>query len=114
MLPRCRRGCPLGSLDSVPAMTGALALVGGAEWSDGCSFDAELLEATGGTDVLILPTAAAYEHPGRAVETAVEWFKGLGATARGLDVLRRPDAEDAANVAAVRASRFTYLGGGSP
>jgi cyanophycinase len=48
------------------------------------------------------------------VETAVEWFKGLGATARGLDVLRRPDAEDAANVAAVRESRFTYLCGGSP
>ena len=62
----------------------------------------------------MLPTAAAYEHPERAVETASAWFATLGAKARGLMVLRRPDADDEANAAAVRASRFIYLGGGSP
>ena len=93
---------------------GVLALVGGAEWQDGCSFDADLLKASGGTEVLVLPTAAAYEHPDRAVATATRWFEGMGATVRGLPVLRRPDAEDQANVNAVKEARFIYIGGGSP
>src|SRR5436309_10753435 len=63
---------------------------------------------------MVLPTAAAYEHPERAVATATKWFESLGGAARGLVVLRRPDAEDAANAAAVRDSRFLYLAGGSP
>lgn len=94
-------------------MSGTLALVGGGEWREGCTFDAELLEAGGG-DVLVLPTAAAYEHPDQVVASAVAWFDGLGGRARGLPVLARPDAFVDANVAAVRSSRFTYLGGGSP
>jgi cyanophycinase len=93
---------------------GLLALVGGDEWRPGCEFDAELLAASGGTDVLVLPTAAAYEHPEKAVDSARAWFEGLGGKVRGLMVLGRPDAEDEANAAVVRASPFTYLGGGSP
>jgi cyanophycinase len=84
------------------------------EWREGCTFDRELLEASGGDEVLILPTAAAYEHPQRAVDTAVAWFASFGGRARGLDVLARPDAENEANVAAVKEARFVYLGGGSP
>ncbi|HEV7888516.1 MAG TPA: Type 1 glutamine amidotransferase-like domain-containing protein [Acidimicrobiales bacterium] len=95
-------------------MSGVVALVGGAEWQEGCTFDRALLDAAGTDQVLILPTAAAYEHPDRAVQAAAAYFKGLGATARGLDVLRRPDAEDPAKAEAVRAARFIYLGGGSP
>lgn len=94
--------------------TGPLALVGGGEWTEGCSFDAGLWERSGRAEVVVLPTAAAYEHPERAVETAVAWFAGIGAVARGLRVLGRGDAEDPANAAAVRAARFVYLGGGSP
>ncbi len=93
---------------------GPLALVGGGEWSNGCDFDAELLAASGGDEVLILPTAAAYEHPEKAVATAVAWFARIGGRARGLMVLGRADAEAEANAAEVRASRFVYLGGGSP
>jgi cyanophycinase len=95
-------------------MPGPLALVGGAEWRDGCTFDRDLLAASGTDEVLILPTAAAYEHPGRAVEWAERYFAGLGAKATGLMVLARPDAEDEANVAAIRDARFIYLSGGSP
>jgi cyanophycinase len=95
-------------------MSGTLALVGGAEWSDGCDFDAELLAASGGDEVLVLPTAAAYEHPEHAVATASTWFAGLGAKVVGLDVLQRPDALDPDRAAAVRAARFVYLCGGSP
>jgi len=92
---------------------GPLALVGGGEWQPGCSFDAELLLASGGTEVLVLPTAAAYEHPEKSVQTARDWFEALGGHVEGLMVLGRPDAENEAFAAAVRASRFVYLGGGS-
>src|SRR4051794_21321737 len=95
-------------------MTGPLALVGGEEWQEGCDFDVDLLAASGGTEVLVLPTAAAYEHPDRAVATADAWFAGLGGTVRGVSVLARGDAMDEANAAAVAAARFIYLSGGSP
>ncbi len=95
-------------------MTGPLALVGGREFGDGCTFDADLLAASGGDTVLVLPTAAAYEHPDRVVATATSWFAGLGARVRGLRVLSRADACDPANAAVVREARFVYLSGGSP
>jgi cyanophycinase len=93
---------------------GPLALVGGAEWTPGCTFDQELWEASGRLEVLVLPTAAAYEHPARAVGTAEAWFAGFGATAKGLMVLTRRDAMDADAAQAIRRARFVYLGGGSP
>lgn len=93
---------------------GLLALVGGAEWQEGCDFDAELWERSGSGEVLVLPTAAAYEHPDRTVEAARAWFGRLGAPVRGLMVLSRGDAEDPANADAVRSARFVYLSGGSP
>ena len=51
-------------------MSGTLALVGGGEFSEGCSFDAALLEASGASEVLVVPTGAAYEHPQRLVALA--------------------------------------------
>ncbi|HRW37920.1 MAG TPA: Type 1 glutamine amidotransferase-like domain-containing protein [Aquihabitans sp.] len=95
-------------------MSGHLALVGGGEFAEGCSFDASLLEASGGDTVLVVPTAAAYEHPQRLVEAAASWFDRLGARAVGLDLLGRPDASAPAVVDALAGSRFTYLVGGSP
>ena len=94
--------------------TGPLALVGGGEWREGCSFDRELLEASGANEVVVLPTAAAYERPERALADAARWFEGLGAQVRGLDVYLRGDAEDEDNAAVVREAQFLYLGGGSP
>jgi cyanophycinase len=93
---------------------GPLALVGGAEWRAGCDFDRELLEASGGREVLVLPTAAAYEHPDRAIESAQRWFDDLDATVRPLRVLTRRDAVDDANVAPIADAAFIYLSGGSP
>jgi len=93
---------------------GPLALVGGDEFTDGCSFDADLLAVSGAGEVLVLPTGAAYEHPERLVARATSWFESLGSAVRGLDVLRRPDALDGSNVDVVRAARFIYLAGESP
>jgi len=95
-------------------MTGPVALVGGAEWGDGCDFDRALLELSGGTEVAVLPTAAAYEHPDRAVATATAWFEALGATVRPVPVLKREDAESTELAKIVSDARFIYLGGGSP
>jgi cyanophycinase len=93
---------------------GILALVGGAEWTEGNSFDEELLAASGGKEVLVLPTAAAYAHPERVVVEAAEWFEQLGGRVEGLMVLSRRDAQDEGVAEVVRRARFIYLSSGSP
>ena len=95
-------------------MSGTLALVGGAAWRENCTFDAGLLETSGAKEVLVLPTAAAYEHPEKIVAAAERYFEPLGATSRALMVLSRPDALEQANVDAVKEARFIYVVGGSP
>jgi len=92
---------------------GPLALVGGGEWTAGATFDAALLERAGG-DVVVLPTAAAYENPRRAVEAAERWFASLGGRVRPCMALTRADAQDEALVDVVRGASFVYLSGGSP
>jgi cyanophycinase len=95
-------------------MNGCLALVGGAEWRDGCDFDRELLEASATDTVVVLPTGAAYEHPAKLVDAATTWFGELGAKVEPLMVLDRPGANDADHVDTVRRAGFVYLAGSSP
>ena len=96
-------------------LTGVLALVGGAEWREGCrKFDAALLEAAGTVEVLVLPTAAAFENPKRSVDFARRYFEDLGGRVTGLMALGRTEADDEANARIVRDARFVYIGGGSP
>ena len=95
--------------------TGVLALIGGGEWTDGCKdFDRELLETADASEVVVLPSAAAFEHPERVVERATAYFEGLGTKVRGLMVLRRADAEDTKSVEAVRKAKVVYIADGSP
>jgi len=95
-------------------MSGVLALVGGAEWATGCDFDRGLLEASGTDEVVILPTAAAYEHPDRVAASAATWFESLGAKTVPVMAVDRAGARDEAHVATVRSARFVYLSDGSP
>jgi len=96
-------------------MSGWLALVGGHEWTAGCRpIDELLLKETSAKEVLVVPTAAAYEHPQRTIENATTYFAELGAKVRALDVLGRQDASDKANVKAVAAATLIYFGDGSP
>jgi cyanophycinase len=100
-----------------PAMKpkGTLALVGGDEWTSASrALDTELLAHASGSDVVVLPTAAAFENPERIVGRAVAWFEQLGADARALMVLNRRDAENAVHVGAIRAAAFVYVADGSP
>ena len=64
--------------------------------------------------MVVLPTAAAYEHPDHAAERPTQWFDKLGATVRVVAAMDRGGASDEANVAAVRDARFVYLADGSP
>jgi cyanophycinase len=95
-------------------MAGWLALVGGSEWQDGCSFDASLLEHTATDVVTVLPTAAAFENPDAAVRTATAWFARLGARVEVCDVRTRHDAESVDLATQLQAARFVYIAGGSP
>ena len=96
------------------ASKGPIALVGGGEWTPGCEFDRELWESAGRAEVVVLPTAAAYEHPQRAVDTATAWFAGFGAKVRPAMILSRADAMDEAQAKVIGGARFIYLSGGSP
>jgi cyanophycinase len=97
------------------APKGTLALIGGGEWGEHHrALDRRLSESSGGADVVVLPTAAAFEHPDRVGEIAAEHFAPLGVSTRTLRVLNRRDAENDANVDAVRTARFVYLADGSP
>ncbi len=94
---------------------GTLALLGGLEWTEPSrAIDERLLEASDAPDVLVLPTAAAFEHPERVVERATEWFEQFGMKVRGLMVVNRRDAEADHNIAAARDARFVYVADGSP
>jgi len=93
-------------------MSGTLALVGGREFTEGCSFDRELV--LGVDEVLLLPAALAYENPTGAIERATEWFAAMGVTVRTLDVYRRAQAMEPESVEAASSAEFVYLTGGSP
>ncbi len=94
-------------------MTGVLALVGGGEWQDGCSFDAGLLEAAGTDRVVVLPTGSAYEGPAALVDQASTWFGALGAEVVPSAILTRADALLSDNVDVLAAARFIYIAGAS-
>ena len=95
--------------------SGTLALIGGGEWGEHHqALDRRLSELSGSADVVVLPTAAAFEHPDRVGEIAARHFQPLGVSTRTLRVLNRRDAEAAENVDAVAAGKFVYLADGSP
>jgi cyanophycinase len=94
---------------------GTFVLVGGGEFGDGCrDLDAELVAAAAASEVVVLPTAATFEHPERVADRAAAHFAGIGANVRALPILHRGEAEDAAQAEIVRAARFVYLADGSP
>jgi len=91
-----------------------LALIGGEEWAEGRTFDTELLAASDGDVVTVVPTAAAYEQPAKVLGRAEAWFSALGARVEVLPVLGRPDAMDPALATQARNASLLYLTGGSP
>ena len=95
-------------------MTGTIALLGGGPFTANDDLDRRLIGASGATEVVVLPTADAFEHPSRAITEAETWGERLGVAINGRLVLRRADANLAEHVAAVRSARMVYLVGDSP
>ncbi|MEO7398343.1 MAG: Type 1 glutamine amidotransferase-like domain-containing protein [Ilumatobacteraceae bacterium] len=95
-------------------MTGTIALLGGGPFTANDDLDRRLIEESGATEVVVLPTADAFEHPSRLIETAVGWGERLGVEVDGRLVLRRADANDAGHARAVETARMVYLAGDSP
>jgi cyanophycinase len=93
-------------------VNGTLALVGGREFTDGCSFDPELLGEAG--RVLVVPSALAYENPAAAVERARAWFATMGKEVDVLAVFRRAEALDDAAASLAASAKAVYVTGGSP
>ena len=92
---------------------GALALFGGAAWVHDGGIAAELIKSAD-SDVVVLPTAAAYERPAVAVARLADELVSTGARVRPLMVLTRRDAGMAAHAEVLRAARLICLVGGSP
>src|SRR5262245_53512315 len=94
---------------------GTFVLVGGKEFAAGLDgLDARLLAASGAKEVVVVPAAAAFEHPERVSVRAAAHFAPLGAGVRALDVLHRAEADAAENAEIVREAGFVYLADGSP
>ena len=92
-------------------LPGPLVLLGDEDAPAGPA-ERELVREAGG-EILLLPTAAAYERPDRALRRAADRF-GPEGHVRACPVLRRQDAEAPALAAEVAAARFLHLSGASP
>lgn len=95
-------------------MTATIALLGGGPFVANDELDRRLIDTASATEVVVLPTADAFEHPSRQIDAAVVWGQRLGVSINGLMVLRRADANDPAHANAVAAARMVYLVGDSP
>lgn len=78
------------------------------------TLDAALLSEVGADQVLVFPTADAFETPGELVAAAQVWGERHGVEVEGVMVLTRGDAYDTAVAARVAAARAVYLVGDSP
>jgi cyanophycinase len=98
-------------------MTSWIALHGGGEFQRGSEIgDRRLVVAAGGADarVIVVPTAAAREHPEMAAQHGVQWFKQIGAQAAAAMAVDVRSSNDSAIVATIELATLIYLPGGDP
>ncbi|HTO00966.1 MAG TPA: Type 1 glutamine amidotransferase-like domain-containing protein [Microthrixaceae bacterium] len=93
-------------------MNGTLVLMGGEEFTDGCTFDSALVE--GADEVLLIPAALAYEQPKETIDRARKWFASMDVSVNPLDVYRRAEAMDNDVAELAAAAKLVYVTSGSP
>jgi cyanophycinase len=94
-------------------MAGTIALAGGGPFSANDELDRRLVASAGADRVVVLPTADAFEEPGKLVAAATEWGERLGVVVEAAMVLQRHDADDEGVADVVRAARAVWLVGDS-
>lgn len=94
-------------------MPGTLALLGGGPFEVNDELDRRLLREVGAEQVVVLPTAEAFENPATIVASAMSWAERLDVSVEALMVLQRDDAEDEGAAGVVRAARAVYVVGDS-
>ena len=95
-------------------MTGTVALQGGGPFVANDDLDRRLLAAAGATEVVVLPTADAFEHPDRMVALAMNWGERLGVDVEALMVLRRGEAMDEGAARIVQGAKAVWRAGDQP
>jgi cyanophycinase len=93
---------------------GIVALQGGGPFVVNDELDRALLAEVGATEVVVMPTADAFEKPGDLVTAAIEWGQRLGVEITPLMVMGRSDAYEAGPVSVIGAASAVYLVGDSP
>lgn len=83
---------------------------GGGPFEANDELDRRVLGAAGVSEVIVLPTADAYEQPNEMVATARAWGERLGVAVEPLMVLTRPEADDAAAATVDRAAAVFLAG----
>ena len=74
-------------------MTGTLALLGGGPFTANDELDRRLVAGAGADQVVVLPTADAFENPGMLIAAAMAWGERLDVVVQALMVFSRPEAE---------------------
>lgn len=97
-------------------MPGYIALVGGYEFRSNClEMDRVLLNRLGTRpQIIVLPTAAAFESPRQAANNGVQHLKRLGARAEALYILKREDTQNDDYAAQLDKVQGVYFCGGDP
>jgi cyanophycinase len=95
-------------------MIGVVALQGGGPFVANDEVDRRLLASVGATEVVVVPTADAFEHPERLVAAAMAWGERLGCAVAALMVLRRGEAMEPGPADVLRAARAVYFVGDQP
>ncbi len=95
-------------------MTGTIALLGGGPFEANDELDRRLLAEVGATEVVVMPTADAFENPRDLVTAAEAWGERIGVAVRPLEVYTRGDALDLDVPAAIGDATAVYLVGDSP
>jgi cyanophycinase len=92
---------------------GLVVLVGGGEFGPRAHFEVEIASSYGGR-VLVVPTAAAFERPERALATARRAFEPHGIEVVELPLYERAQAFQQSIVREINQASCIYVIGGSP
>ncbi|MCY7299483.1 MAG: Type 1 glutamine amidotransferase-like domain-containing protein [Ilumatobacteraceae bacterium] len=95
-------------------LNGTIALQGGGPFTANDDLDRRLLASVGAKQLVVLPTADAFERPERVVAAAMNWAERLELEVEALMVMRRGEAMESGPSDVVRQAKAIYFVGDQP